>query len=31
MSTLNVFWDEELIGRLSRVGGQGMTFQYAEH
>ena len=31
MSTLNVFWDEHLIGRLSKAGGQGMTFQYSEH
>ncbi len=31
MSALNVFWDDELIGRLFKVGGQGMTFQYSEH
>ncbi|MBU2503094.1 type II toxin-antitoxin system HipA family toxin [bacterium] len=31
MSTLNVFWDDELIGRLRKVGGQGMAFQYSEH
>ncbi len=30
MSTLNVFWDNELIGRLDKTGGQGMVFQYSE-
>ncbi len=29
MSALNVFWDTELIGRLSKSGGQDMSFQYA--
>jgi len=31
MSTLNVFWDDQLIGHLTKVGGQGVAFQYSEH
>lgn len=31
MSTLNVFWDDVLVGHLRKDGGQGMTFQYSEH
>ncbi len=30
MSTLNVLWDNELIGRLTRTGSQEMIFQYAK-
>jgi serine/threonine-protein kinase HipA len=30
MSTLNVFWDDQLIGRLSQVSKLEMAFQYAE-
>ncbi len=29
MSALNVFWNTDLIGRLSKSGGQDMSFQYA--
>ena len=30
MSTLNVFWDTELVGRLIRKGKTEMSFQYSE-
>ncbi len=30
MSTLDVFWDDQRIGHLDQVGGQAMTFRYAE-
>ncbi len=31
MSILNVYWDTELVGCLSRTGGQDLSFQYSEH
>ncbi len=29
MSTLNVYWDTEFVGRLAKTGGQEMSFQYS--
>ena len=31
MSTLNVFWDTVLTGRLTKIGGQEMSFQYSDN
>ncbi len=30
MSILNVYWDTELVGRLSKTAGQELSFQYSE-
>jgi len=30
MSTLNVYWEHELVGRLTKRGGNDMFFQYSE-
>lgn len=30
MSSLNVYWDTELVGRLVEVGARDMSFQYSE-